>query len=142
MIRAPIADDAPAIAPLLAQLGYPTDPRAVTPRLERLLHVEDTGAVVAELRDRVIGLASYQLTEVIYRPLPQCRLTALVVDGEHRRRGVARALVAAIESIASSRGCFRIEVTTQPSRTDALGLYAALGFEPRPERLVKALASG
>jgi GNAT superfamily N-acetyltransferase len=141
VIRPAVAGDAAAIAPLLGQLGYPTGSEAVAPRLGRLLDSADTGAVVAELQERVIGLATYQLTELIYRPLPQCRLTALVVDARYRRRGVARQLVAEIESIARASGCFRIEVMTQPSSGDALGLYATLGFEPRPVRLVKVLPS-
>ena len=40
--------DAEAIAALLGQLGYPTEPRAVESRLERLIIVGDR-VVVAEL---------------------------------------------------------------------------------------------
>ena len=142
MIRPAVVADAAAITPLLGQLGYPAEPEAVAPRLERLLGAADAGAIVADFEDRVIGLAAYQVIELIYRPLPQCRLTALVVDAEHRRRGAATVLVAEIESLARARSCFRIEVTTQPLRADALLLYAALGFQPRPVRLVKPIGSG
>jgi GNAT superfamily N-acetyltransferase len=66
-------------------------------------------------------------------------LTSLVVRADHRRRGAARAVVAAIESIAREAGCFRLEVTTQVHREDAVGFYESIGFAERRYRLVKAL---
>ena len=142
LIRPARPQDAAAVAPLVEELGYRTDPREVRARLERIIHGADTGALVAELDGRVVGLATHSLTHLIYRPSPQCRLTALVVGAGQRRRGVGRALVAEVESVARRSGCDRLELTTRPSRSDALGLYAALGFERRPERLIKWLASG
>ncbi len=55
-------------------------------------------------------------------------------------QALAHDLIDAIESLARARSCFRLEVTTQPQRTDALGFYVALGFQERPRRLVKPLA--
>ena len=131
--------DAETIAALLAQLGYTAAPEEVRDRLARLGSRTDAGALVAVVSDEPVGVASYQLIDVLERSHPQCRVTTLVVDCGHRHGGVATRLVGAIEAFARERGCFRLEVTTRPSRADAAGFYAALGFRDRPLRLVKPL---
>jgi len=139
VIRPARLGDAEAIAPLLGELGYPTDVGEARRRLRRLLPRGDGGVLVAELNGEAAAVAAYQLVDLLERSRPQCRITTLVVGARHRRRGAGRALLAAVESIAQERGCFRLEVTTQPPRTPARGLYGAVGFEERPLRLVKML---
>ena len=138
-IRLAALRDADAIAPLLGQLGYPTTADELSERVERLADRSDGEVLVAELDGEVVGLAAYQLIDVIERPDPQCRITALVVDDRYRRRGVAYALLHTIEETARDFACFRLEVTTHPDRADALAFYRAAGFDERPHRLVKPL---
>jgi ribosomal protein S18 acetylase RimI-like enzyme len=40
-----------------------------------------------------VGLVTYQRVHLLYRPRPHCRVTALVVRQDRRRRGIARALL-------------------------------------------------
>jgi GrpB-like predicted nucleotidyltransferase (UPF0157 family)/ribosomal protein S18 acetylase RimI-like enzyme len=131
--------DAAAIAGLLGELGYPTDADQARARLTRVIGRDDAGALVYELEREPVGLVTYQLVDLLYRSRGQLRITALVVRAERRRRGVARALLAAIESLARERDCFRLELTTRPGRSEALALYLAAGFCERPFRLVKTL---
>jgi GNAT superfamily N-acetyltransferase len=138
-IRIAAQRDARAIAPLLGQLGYPTDADTVSARLERLTEHPDVQILVAELDDEVVGLAAYQVMDLLERPDPQCRITALVVDDRFRRRGVAYALLHTIEETAVDHGCFRLEVTTHAGRDDAVAFYRAAGFDERPHRLTKPL---
>lgn len=139
IVRPAQQSDVPAIAALLAELGYSVDSAEIQPRLERLSARSDGAVIVADSDGQAVGLAAYQFVELLHRPRAQCRITALVVDAEHRRRGVASALVAEIQKAAEERDCYRLEVTTQPGRDQALALYAALGFQDRPVRLVKPL---
>jgi len=139
-IRLATQRDAEAIAPLLGQLGYPASADELGERIERLTDRPDGELLIAELDGDVVGLAAYQLIDVIERPDPQCRITSLVVDDRFRRRGVAYALLHTIEETARDFGCFRLEVTTRPDRADALAFYLAAGFEERPRRLTKPLA--
>ena len=132
--------DAEAIAPLLGQLGYPASSLELGERLERLADHPDAEVLVAELDGQLVGVAAYQLIDLLERPDPQCRITALVVDDRYRRRGVAFALVHTIEESARDLGCFRLEVTTRTERADARAFYSAAGFEERPHRLVKPLS--
>jgi GNAT superfamily N-acetyltransferase len=138
-IRLAARRDAEAIAPLLGQLGYPTTAGELSERIQRLADRPDGEVLVAEIDGEVVGLAAYQLIDLIERLGPQCRITALVVDDRHRRRGVAYALLDTIEETARDFACFRLEVTTRPDRADAMAFYRAAGFDERPHRLVKPL---
>jgi GNAT superfamily N-acetyltransferase len=140
-LRTATADDASAIAPLLAELGYPTTPGEAHERLCRLLARPTACVLVAESAGHLVGLASYEVVDLLERPEPQCRVTALVTRRGHRRRGVAGALLEAIEQHARAHGCSRLEVTTWPERTDATAFYTAHGFLEQPRRLVKVLGS-
>ncbi len=138
-IRAAVADDASDVTQLLAELGYPDEVAHVRERLERLRTRPDTGVLVAVIDETVAGVAAYQLMDLLERSQPQCRITALVIRAGERRRGLARTLIAAIESLATERGCFALEVTTQPQRPAATGFYQSVGFHERPRRLIKPL---
>ena len=141
VIRPAQIADGEGIAPLLAQLGYPAGPEEARARLERVLAAPGAGVLVAEVGDGgVAGVAVFQVFDLLERPRPQCRLTALVVDVRYRRHGVAAALVDAVVERARERGCFRLEVTTHPRRAEAVAFYAELGFEERRHRFVKNLA--
>ncbi|MGW0560514.1 GNAT family N-acetyltransferase [Streptomyces sp. NPDC003016] len=48
----------------------------------------------------------------------------------HRRRGLARRVVAELEREAGARGYRRIHLTTGPRQPEARGLYLATGYTP------------
>lgn len=131
--------DASSLVDLLEQLGYPTAVNDIRARLKRLINAPDTGVLVAESAHELVGLAAFHIFDLIYRPRPQCRLTALVVHSRHRRRGVGTELVHAVEQLARESSCYRLELTTRSDRADAVPFYIALGFIERPHRLVKPL---
>jgi ribosomal protein S18 acetylase RimI-like enzyme len=62
-------------------------------------------------------------------------LYELGVDEEHRRRGIATALVDALAELARERGCYGMWVLTEPENAAALATYRAAGGEP-PARSV------
>ncbi len=49
----------------------------------------------------------------------------------HRRRGLARRLMAELERVALELGYDRIHLTTGPRQPEAVGLYLAAGYTPR-----------
>jgi N-acetylglutamate synthase-like GNAT family acetyltransferase len=134
-VRPARAGDAAGITTLLGQLGYSTEAAAVRLRLERL----DAEALVAEDDGAVVGLAAVQVMHVLERDAPVARLTALVVHEDARGRGVARALLEAVEGRAREAGCERIHVTSAERRTDAHAAYVAMGFARTGLRFGKAL---
>ena len=68
----------------------------------------------------------------------------LAVDPGHRRSGVGRALLGAVEAWAGELGCREIEITSRRTRDDAHAFYRALGFADecaRSARFMRPLAS-
>ena len=54
---------------------------------------------------------------------------------DHRRQGVAKALVAALAELARERGCYGMWVGTEPDNEAAIATYRSAGFDP-PEPTV------
>jgi GNAT superfamily N-acetyltransferase len=138
-IRDARPEDAPAIARLLTQLGYPSDEEAVESRLDRLRIVGDRIAV-AELDGAVVGLAHLQVTPAIECDRPAAKIGALVVDQAHRGQGIGRALVAAMEAEARLRGCELLYLTTSERRDDAHAFYERVGLEHTGRRYGRTLS--
>jgi len=137
-IRNARAADAPAIAELLGQLGYPTEPAGVKARLERLVIVGDR-VVVAEFENEVVGLAHLHASPAIEHEQPAARLGALVVAESHRRKGIGRALVDAIEAEARARRCALLFLNTAARRDDAHDFYRSVGLAETGKRFAKRL---
>ncbi len=64
---------------------------------------------------------------------------ALVVASKHKRSGIGRKLLTALEIVARDAGCTKLEVTSGAGRGDAHAFYEALGYAERPKRFVKTL---
>jgi ribosomal protein S18 acetylase RimI-like enzyme len=138
-IRDATSADAPAVAALLSELGYPSDGGQVSSRLERLIESDHAGVFVVEDGEEVVALLAFHLIELLERAQQTCRITALITIDAYRRRGAATALLNALRDRAQERGCERLEVTTKPEREEALAFYRDHGFEERPRRLVSYL---
>ncbi|HYY04588.1 MAG TPA: GNAT family N-acetyltransferase [Gaiellaceae bacterium] len=136
LIREVQTEDASAIARLLTELGYPVAVDDVLPRLERLRECGDL-VLIAEVDGDVAGLAQLHVSPSIEYDRPAAKLGALVVQERHRRSGIGRALVGAIEAEARSRGCGLLFLTTAERRADAHAFYARLGFERTGRRYAK-----
>jgi GNAT superfamily N-acetyltransferase len=120
--------DAPAIASLCAQLGYPTPAEAVGPRIDRVRADGQARVVVAVVEDAALGFATVHLRSTINHEAPIGQLTLLVVDEQARGQGIGRMLVAESEAWARGRGCKRFVVTTALRRADAHTFYERLGY--------------
>jgi N-acetylglutamate synthase-like GNAT family acetyltransferase len=131
--------DARALACLIGQLGYQTSADSVVRRVERLRESEVDRLVVAELDGEVVGLASLHTSLSIEYDQPAAKLSAIVVDERHRRRGIGEALVAEMEAEASRRRCCLIFLTTAVRREDAHAFYQRIGFEETGKRFAKWL---
>jgi N-acetylglutamate synthase-like GNAT family acetyltransferase len=137
-MRRASAADAPVIAALLGQLGYPTDAADVPRRMEQL--VQHRGIVLlAERDERVVGLATAHVLSVLNRKRDVAWLTALVVDETARGSGVGRSLVQAVESFARTANCERLSVTTHEDWMHAREFYVRVGLPATGRRFGKML---
>lgn len=139
IIRSPVDADAPRLAGLLAQLGYPAEPRDLPRRLARLADRGSAEAFVAEQDGRVVGVATAHALASIHAERDVAWLTTLVVAEDNRHKGVGRALVAAAEEWARTHKCERLSVTAALQRDGAHAFYQRLGFHHSGRRYTKAL---
>ena len=138
VLRAPRPGDATGVASLLGQLGYPADPRDIPARLSAF-GSGSTIAWVAEMHDRLVGLATAHVIRSLHKSEVVAMLTVLVVDERARGSGVGRAMVQKAEEWAASQGASAISLTSALRRTDAHEFYRRLGYEQTGVRLAKVL---
>jgi len=138
-VREAAATDAPAIAMLLGQLGYPSAADAIPARLAGLAGERRTLALVAEHEGTVVGLITAHFVAAIHADEPLALLTALVVHDGTRGHGVGRALVGRAELWARTLGALRLSVLTATHRQEAHRFYEHLGYVKTGVRFTKTL---
>jgi GNAT superfamily N-acetyltransferase len=131
--------DAPAIAMLLGELGYPSSGAEAVRRLEAYSPVGGTHLILVEEDGGLIGLAAMQVMPLVHRDLAVGRITAMVVRSDRRGSGVGRRLLSELEEIARREGCGRIDLTSRYRREEAHAFYRSQGFEDTSLRFVKDL---
>jgi GNAT superfamily N-acetyltransferase len=133
VIRPAREADSEAIATLLEQLGYEATTEGARFKLTEWEAERGGIVLVAEERGEVAGVVALQVAPYFERPGRRGRIVAMVVDGDHRRAGIGRALMEAAESEALARGCVDMEVTSRRTRAEAHDFYRALGYTDRCE---------
>lgn len=131
--------DAEALAALMGQLGYPASADDVGRRLKRLSSSGTDRVVVAELGGEIVGLACLHTSLSVAYDEPAAKLSAIVVDELHRRRGIGEALVRELEREAKRRRCCLLFLTTAGHRDNAHAFYERIGFEETGRRFAKPL---
>jgi tRNA threonylcarbamoyladenosine biosynthesis protein TsaE len=126
-IRPMTEADAAAVAALIraafAPLRIDPPPSALGETTESVAaQVHAGGGAVAEVAGRLAGAVLWQEREdALY-------LGRLAVDSRHRRRGIARNLIAAAEAEAGRRSLARLTVATRLVLTDNRLMFATCGF--------------
>jgi GNAT superfamily N-acetyltransferase len=127
-LRTARPQDAPAIAGLATQLGYPNTPEEAETRLRDVLAQPGSTVLVAMDEDgAVIGYGHvFGAHRVDANPFAE--IGALVVDETRRSRGTGAALVAALEAWAIEHGFRELRVRSNVVRERAHAFYDRLGF--------------
>ena len=94
--------------------------------LLRLLASDPDGLLVAEEDGALVGTAM-----VVFDGW-RANLYRLAVVPEHRRRGIARALVEEGERRARARGARRFSAIVLAAEAPAVGFWEAAGYQPDP----------
>lgn len=111
----------------------PLDPTSATLRNSWQHIKEQSGRalLVAELDGRVVGTIDCFITaNLTHAGQPYATIENLVVDASCRRRGVGKALVDAVVSVARNAGCYKVQLLSNQMRRDAHSFYEAVGFAP------------
>ena len=96
--------------------------------LALLLDDERARVLVAERADEVVGMCTGQLVVSTAEGGPALLVEDVVVDADHRGRGVGRALLAALADWARGRGVRRLQLLADGSNGPALAFYDRLGW--------------
>jgi GNAT superfamily N-acetyltransferase len=129
-VRNAAAADAPAIAGLMTELGYPATGEEIRQRLGYWLPDATSRVLLAVRDDQVIGCLSVHAVPYLERTGRWARVETLVVAKEARRDGAGHGLLAAAEDLAATDwGCLAMEVTSARTRDDAHAFYQKRGYE-------------
>jgi GNAT superfamily N-acetyltransferase len=127
-VRPPRPGDAPTLAALAGELGYPTSREALLGRMAAL-HPTDAALIVStDDVDVPTGWCHVEMRRTLVEPL-SALILGLVVGEEHRSTGIGAELLAAAERWARARGCLRLVVATRITRERAHAFYAREGYE-------------
>jgi GNAT superfamily N-acetyltransferase len=122
-------DFADAIALVRELYGLPdTDPEPHRPAFEALVNDVDSAPFLAVAEGRPAGLIGFRFRRRLNHATFEGWISDLVVREAFRRRGIGRALVAAVIAEWRLRGSHRIQLEVSDDRTVARTLYDRMGF--------------
>ena len=110
------------------EADFRPDPARQRQGLALLLDDGRARVLVAERADGVVGMCTGQLVVSTAEGGPALLVEDVVVDPDHRGRGVGRALLAALADWASSRGVRRLQLLADGTNGPALAFYDRLGW--------------
>ncbi|MFD6109905.1 GNAT family N-acetyltransferase [Streptomyces yangpuensis] len=131
VVHVPVSD--PRVRPLLRELGdeyYRRYGKAAHAEISRYPDEEFTtpyGGILLLLLEHGEPVAGGAFRRY---DASTAELKRIWTHSAHRRRGLARRVVAELEREASARGYRRVYLTTGPRQPEARGLYLATGFAP------------
>lgn len=128
-IRTATLDDAPRLAPLSGQLGYPSMPSQVAARLAPILaNPEHVVFIAEENPGEIFGWTDVFVMRTIGAD-PRAEIAGLVVDESCRSHGIGRLLMARAEEWAREKGCAAVTLRSNVIRERAHIFYEQLGYQ-------------
>jgi len=129
VVRPLCRSDAPAAAALI-RAAFAAQPVVLDPPASALgvtaeglvAHLSRAGGAVADSDGRVVGIVLWEADAEVLQ------VSRLAVDPEARRRGIARALLAAAEDAARQHGFARVRLGTRLVLAGNRKLFAGRGF--------------
>ena len=130
--------DAPALADLATELGYPVDAAGIARRLSGLLRGRDDVVLVAVADEtEIVGFVHAAEKRVLVSE-PFVELEGLIVTASARRRGGAGELIAAVERWTLAREVVELRVRARVERNVADLFYRQQGFALEKQQRVFA----
>jgi ribosomal protein S18 acetylase RimI-like enzyme len=135
LIRRCRLSDAPAVAELATELGYPSDAAQAGARLAWLLGRGEDAVFGAEVDGAVAGwLHAREVRSLESEPFGE--IAGLIVAAPRRGQGIGKALLQAAIAWTAERGLPTLRVRSNLVRTETHHWYQAAGFEIVKTQLV------
>jgi GNAT superfamily N-acetyltransferase len=123
------ASDIPALARLVAELGYPMSEADMADRFAYVASTSHEELFVAEQDGRVVGVIGVRLLESLHMVARSGQVTIVVVDPDKRRQGIGRALIVRAERWFHRRGAVHVRIVTGNDDTqEAHRFYQGIGY--------------
>ncbi|TGD57991.1 GNAT family N-acetyltransferase [Flavobacterium humi] len=134
-IRNAETKDSEAIANLSGQLGYESTESQIRKRLEILLASKDHCVLVA-VEDGIVAGWIHAFHSVQVESGFFVEIGGLVIDENHRRKGIGQLLMERVLPWAKSRGCLKIRVRCNTKRAASHLFYRSIGFTETKEQKI------
>lgn len=128
IVRQMKAHDAPDVAALSEQLGYPITAEQIAAKFSTLNANTDHGFFVAEGENTVLGWVHVYGVHLLESD-PFAEIGGLVVEERQRRQGVGRALMQQSEEWARAKGYYCVRLRSGLHRTEAYIFHRQVGYE-------------
>jgi GNAT superfamily N-acetyltransferase len=135
MIRAATIDDFERISELSNQLGYVSHSGKTKQRLAEILANTDHCVLIAIDNKMVVGWIHGFYTQRVESD-PFVEIGGLVIDENHRRKGVGRILIQQVAAWAKTKNVGAIRVRCNVVRKEAHQFYHQIGFQEIKEQKI------
>jgi len=122
------SEDAEAVAALSRQLGYPLSSQQILQNINAVRRSKDHDAFVAIYDSHVVGWIGL-VQAVMIESLPFCEINGLVIDENHRGKGIGKLLLEKAKQWAKEKGNDALRLRCNVKRTEAHEFYRHLGFK-------------
>jgi len=126
-IREMTANDARSVNMLSKQLGYPLSIEQTLQNINAVLQSKDHTAFVAEYENEIVGWIGASQA-IMIEVMPHCEINGLVIDQDHRGKGIGKLLVDKVKQWAGEKNNSKVGLRCNVKRTEAHLFYEHLGF--------------
>ena len=129
------AQHAQDVQRLSEQLGYPLAIEQIEDNIRKVISAKDNSALVAIADEKIVGWI-HGFKAMLLETNPFIEIGGLVVDENHRGKGVGRKLIERIKEWSLETGIHDIRVRSNVKRKEAHQFYRNNGFTETKEQKV------
>ena len=140
-IRDAFEEDSSALSSLVTELGYPTTPEQMEVRLRSIAEQPSHKTLIAEAGGTIVGMIGACIGYYYEHDGTYLRVLAMVTSATTRNKGIATALLTAVEEWGKEQGASSVFLNSgnRKEREAAHAFYLKRGFEAKSTGFVKKL---